>query len=185
MKKAFVPLRSSSSELRIYQRYFEYLRDLGYIPISGDMNTGVELVEDIDLLLLPGGGNIGDDDPDSRENDRIDFRLLDLYYSHNKKILGICRGLQVINVYFKGSIKKVKNHMKTDHLISGLEEMVVNSYHEVGIDRIGNGLTIEAVAPDGITEAISAERVLAFQFHPELLSGTVKNAVRMRIISSL
>ena len=55
--------------------------------------------------------------------------------------------------------------------ISGEEEVNVNSLHAQGIDKIGNGLVIEAVAPDGIIEALSLKSrdqfALGVQWHPE------------------
>lgn len=178
MKKAFIPLRSNDREVRIYHRYFDYLRYLGYIPVSGDLETGKDLISQIDLLLLPGGGNIGDKDIDSKRNNEIDFKLLDYYYRRNKRVLGICRGLQVINVYFKGSLKKVPNHMNSTHILNDVGNLEVNSYHEEAIDQLGKGLTVNAKSEDGIVEIVYTERIIAFQFHPELLNLREKEALK-------
>jgi putative glutamine amidotransferase len=57
------------------------------------------------------------------------------------------------------------------HRYSGLAEAHVNSLHGQGIERLGDGLRVEAVAPDGLVEAISAKGASAFalglQWHPE------------------
>jgi putative glutamine amidotransferase len=55
--------------------------------------------------------------------------------------------------------------------IYGRDHLRVNSVHYQGIDRLGEGLTVEAVAPDGLIEAFSANisgsQVLGVQWHPE------------------
>ncbi|KGA02867.1 glutamine amidotransferase [Cobetia amphilecti] len=114
-------------------------------------------------------------------------------------LLGICRGFQELNVAFGGSlhqaVQKVAGLM--DHrepkgdleaqfapshaisispggVLAGLyaaPEAQVNSLHQQGIARLGEGLNIEAVAPDGLIEAVSvsgaASFTLAVQWHPE------------------
>lgn len=114
-------------------------------------------------------------------------------------LLGICRGFQELNVAFGGSLhqavqnveglmdhREPKGDLETQyapsHLISiapggvlaslfAERESRVNSLHQQGIARLGEGLNVEAVAPDGLVEAISisgaAAFTLAVQWHPE------------------
>ena len=115
-------------------------------------------------------------------------------------VLGICRGFQEMNVAFGGSLhQKVhelpgyRDHREADdprievqyapaHPVAiqpggafeamGLAgEIQVNSIHSQGIDRLGDGLRVEAIAPDGLIEAVSVEHSQAFafgvQWHPE------------------
>lgn len=141
---------------------------------------------------LPHGQRI---DP---ERDEVALSLSDRMIEAGKPVFGICRGLQEINVLFGGSLStdacQGRHHRGSwdgcfDELFghchdvelndagilaraTGRTRISVNSVHEQGIERLGGGLTIEAIASDdGLVEAISARPcgadVLAVQWHPE------------------
>ena len=132
--------------------------------------------------------------------DALTLKLIEAAVKTGVPILAICRGCQEINVAFGGSLHQAvhevssyKDHREPKeqpiaiqyaptHLVSlvangqlanivGSEEMMVNSLHGQGIDRLGAGLTAEAYAPDGLVEAISVNDAAAFtlgvQWHPE------------------
>jgi putative glutamine amidotransferase len=115
-------------------------------------------------------------------------------------LLGICRGFQEMNVAFGGSllqrVHEVPGHMdhRDDeslalelqygpahevrlepggllHRLAGADEIRVNSLHWQGVERLGNGLRVEARAPDGLIEGFqvrdSQRFALAVQWHPE------------------
>jgi len=125
--------------------------------------------------------------------DAFDISLINLAIKKNKPILGICRGLQIINVALGGSLYQDLNDDFSDqidhnysakhetplegHLISidvnsvlypifG-NELMVNSYHHQGIKDLAESLTAIAYSPDGLIEAISGPNILAVQWHPE------------------
>jgi putative glutamine amidotransferase len=122
--------------------------------------------------------------------------MLDL----GRPVFGVCRGFQEINVAFGGSLRRdmaasadlIAHHAPDevdfngmfDHLhpvdltpggvLAGAfntDRAVVNSVHYQGVDRLGEGLSVEARAEDGVVEAVSATvngaPVLAVQWHPE------------------
>lgn len=112
-------------------------------------------------------------------------------------LLAICRGIQELNVALGGTLHQQVHlvHGRADHradkgaldhafrlkhavrvsgqlaLVIGAEEIQVNSLHEQAIDRVAEGLEIEAVAEDGTIEAVRVRDAAAFafgvQFHPE------------------
>lgn len=130
--------------------------------------------------------------------DEVALALSGRMIEAGKPVFGICRGLQEINVLFGGTLSteccrgrhhrgswdgcfdEMSGHchdvdLRADGILAqsiGRQRLSVNSVHEQGIDRLGGGLTIEAVAADdGLIEAVRARpcgaTVLAVQWHPE------------------
>ena len=132
--------------------------------------------------------------------DRAVMALIPAAIQAGIPLLAICRGFQELNVAFGGSlhqhVREVPGYLQhrqdedrpleekygSAHdveltgggvlaSIIGETRITVNSLHSQGADRLGDGLRIEAVAPDGLVEAVSAENArgfaLAVQWHPE------------------
>ena len=126
--------------------------------------------------------------PDPNKNYDIDEFKLDkeaikLFSNANKPILGICGGLQSINVYFGGSLnKQIENHCLGDklHEINIKEgtflnsvhkgNIDVNSYHKQSIKDVANQFIISAKSDDGTIEAIEKGNIIAVQWHPEKMN---------------
>lgn len=150
-----------------------------------------------DGLLLPGGADLNPalyhqlPDPTVTdyfdEIDALDLNLIQAFMQQHKPILGICRGLQVLNVAFGGTlIQDIPNHsqkadrhvlthevkiVKDSQLASIFNESTqVNSLHHQVIDRLGDGLKAVAFSSKGYIEAIEADNILAVQWHPEALT---------------
>ena len=142
-------------------------------------------------------GAAGPFDPD---RDEMALRLTRAMIAAGKPVFGVCRGLQELNVAFGGALRRdlggagddLAHHAPDDATLEamfghaheveltpggilagrlGVGRLRVNSVHYQGIDRLGAGLAVEAVAPDGVVEAVSARigdsQVLAVQWHPE------------------
>ncbi len=137
------------------------------------------------------------DDPLDLDRDAVAFDLAARMIETCRPVFGICRGLQELNVLFGGTLRNadVGHHRETgdatayetlfDHVhnvalqTGGLLEttmarssVTVTSVHRQGVDRLGYGLNVEAVATDdGLIEAFSARPcgsdVVAVQWHPE------------------
>ena len=135
--------------------------------------------------------------------DLIEMQLAKWALVDGKPIFGICRGLQVLNVVMGGSLFQdvtaecstaikhdyvptegwSRDHLAHEitintgsrlHSALGASRVMVNSMHHQGIDRLGSGLSVTAVAPDGLIEAIEApgaKYLLAVQWHPEAMTG--------------
>lgn len=177
--------------------YPNYVR--GFAAAGGAIRFSVELAEAADCggLLLPGGGDLepwryGQQNTDSRglepERDQAELELLDRFTAAGKPVLGICRGLQVINVFFGGTLAQdLPGHgaaedrdrlhaVRTAPAAFGRlwgERPVVNSAHHQAADRLGAGLRAIQWAPDGTVEALVHKTlpVWAVQWHPERLTG--------------
>ena len=132
----------------------------------------------------------------NKDNDLFQMKAIEEALRLGKPILGICRGLQILNVFFGGTLyqdigkerQKSLRHSHLDipegyaHSISITEgsflyeavkekKMEVNSLHHQGIKTLGSGLAATAESPDGLVEAIEnrENRIMAVQWHPEAL----------------
>ncbi|MFT3728935.1 MAG: gamma-glutamyl-gamma-aminobutyrate hydrolase family protein [Terricaulis sp.] len=132
--------------------------------------------------------------------DEMTSHLIEAMLDLGKPVFGICRGFQELNVAFGGTLRRdmaenpdlIPHHAPSDHSFAqyfehvhpvhlvrdgilertyGNEHLDVVSVHYQGVDKLGKGLTVEATAPDGVVEAISATinggQILAVQWHPE------------------
>ena len=146
-------------------------------------------------LLLPGGGDLepwryGQANTASRglepERDAAELLLLERFTAAGKPVLGICRGLQTINVFFGGTlIQDVPGHgalagrdrLHTVRTAPGAlrrlfpGDTLVNSAHHQAAGRLGSGLRAAQWAPDGVVEAVIHRTlpVMGVQWHPERL----------------
>ena len=152
---------------------------------------------DFDGLLLPGGLDI---DPSrygqadiacgliDAELDEIQFQAADRFIQAGIPVLGICRGHQLLNVYFGGTLVQhlatADAHMKLDnqdnvHATSADEEgflasiygteFAVNSAHHQAVDQLAEGMRAVQWAEDGTIEAMQHQSlpVYSVQWHPE------------------
>jgi putative glutamine amidotransferase len=166
---------------------------LGFTPC-----TSLSLAElgTCDGLILPGGSDItpgfyrqsvnGSRDINT-ELDLKQFQALDLFVRLGKPVLGICKGLQVINVFFGGTlIQDLPNSsahqqeegdlihsavITEDCLLSTLygKEFLINSNHHQAVDKLGKDLKVVQMSRDGVVEAFRHTKlpIFAVQWHPE------------------
>lgn len=179
----------SKNVLVLYPRqsYIKALTAVGLTPVF-------DLYKLADGLVLTGGGDLspcsyGEPNYASKNlsiiRDQTEFLAIKKYVEKNLPILGICRGMQAVNVFFGGSLfQDVKLHGKiasgdrlhTVYTLKGSvmhkvygEKTVVNSAHHQAVKRIGKPLKITSYSSDGIIESLEYKNILLTQFHPERL----------------
>lgn len=121
--------------------------------------------------------------PEDLYEDELDFRLIELFEKSNKPILGICSGLQSLNIYHGGTLKQhIDEHTSKEQLVRhniDIEEdsfvhslygskTEVNSIHHQAINKVADGFKVTAVAEDGNIEAIEKGKLIGVQWHPEV-----------------
>lgn len=179
------------------------------IPVTDDLATIEAIVGRLDGILLSGGGDMHpryyNEDPIPENGtpdelrDRYDVSLIKSAVEYQLPVLGICRGMQVINTVFGGSLyqdinvqyadKQSMCHSQneersvttqtasiiTDSLLYSIvscNTLPINSIHHQAVKRIADGFRAVASADDGICEAIESlyYPILGVQWHPEHLS---------------
>lgn len=177
------------------------------LPVTDNRYVIERYLDMIDALVLTGGYDIAprfyNEEPSPKlgevlpERDEFELKLLEYAIERQIPILGICRGMQLMNVYFGGSLYqdmsdykdlKVK-HDQVDgptiatHTIDikkgsklfqafGKEEALVNSFHHQALNKVADVFEVTARAKDGVVEAIEHKDYLymmGVQFHPEMM----------------
>ncbi|HEX2121451.1 MAG TPA: gamma-glutamyl-gamma-aminobutyrate hydrolase family protein [Thermoanaerobaculia bacterium] len=194
----------------IYLTYVEALRRAGAIPVlvPPQPENATDLVEELDGVLLAGGEDcdpalFGEQrhptvEPMDPRRQTNDVSLARAARERGIPTLGICLGVQVMNVAAGGSlVQDIDSQMETEirHAsdpedrarhdvlveqgtklakILGERELNVNSSHHQAIKRVGEGLRVTALAPDGVIEGLEDPKhpfYVGVQWHPEDMSG--------------
>ena len=155
-------------------------------------------LEHVDGLVLSGGqdidlpGTTGEDRWIDAARDRHEFALWEAARARNLPVLGVCRGLQLVNVALGGTlIGHVEGHDAADRHAEELQEVeveagtllagilgagpcLVNTIHHQALGELGDGMRVSARSADGTIEAgelDGAQWFVGVQWHPELLPG--------------
>lgn len=171
-------------------------------PQPVDAEIADRVLGGLDGLIITGGKDVDpaayghpphpETDEPAHDRDAWEFALLDAALRRGMPVLGICRGAQVLNVAFGGTLHQHlpdvvghSGHRKGDavfatttvrtvegsrlaHLLG--DRAQVQCYHHQAIDRVGDGLAVSATDDDGVIEAVEMpgrDFVLAVQWHPE------------------
>jgi putative glutamine amidotransferase len=197
----------------ITQAYIESVYQAGgcpvLVPLGGPSDAYVELVKRLDGILFTGGGDVQPaayaSQPHPRvayvdeDRDRVEIALLPLTIERRLPFLGVCRGLQVINVALGGTLFEDIADQRPDSLkhdyspgyprnflahpvdikaesllaqVLGVHQAQVNSLHHQAARRLAAGLVPNAFSPDGVVEGLELPDYpfgLAVQWHPEWL----------------
>ncbi len=200
-----VTMRIHGKQYVVNQDYIDAFQEAGAICLllvpQGKKELEI-LLDGVDGICIPGGMDVDpsrynqsnrQSDPIESEIDQLDLDVLDIAKEREIPVFGICRGLQIINVAWGGTLIQDLPKDLIDHTFSSKNnqrdkghpiqietvgtlfllfghETEVNTYHHQGIDRLGEGLKVVARAPDGMIEAIEAPNVIAVQWHPERMA---------------
>lgn len=214
MKKILISSQPYSDGKRNYvqinRNYAEAVRMAGAVPFIApytDIDGVSELVAMADAVILTGGHDVnplvyGEElqkgiQGISNERDAFDLKLIEVAIKQGKPMLGICRGMQLINAYlggtlyqdiYKANVAKLE-HVSFDtlsvgahhitikeqsflHRATGLKKMLVNTEHHQAVKDIAEGFKVTAKSSDGIVEAMEDvhRKIYLVQFHPEAMA---------------
>lgn len=165
--------------------------------VDATVVTGNFEISRYDGIIIPGGGDLdparyGQTNTASGNIDNIlDERQIDVVkqcVAAGKPIFGICKGVQLINVVFGGTLNQsISGHMGVWHTVSVSRSgwfsniysgsVRVLSYHHQSIRDLADGFQADMRAGDGTIEAISnnEKHIYGVQFHPEQMNNEVGN----------
>lgn len=214
--------RDERGGFRLPRGYVEAVQRAGAMPLllPPVAEEPVRWLDAVDGVVLSGGGDIdpalwGADPHEQvyrvdRERDRAEIDLARAAADRGVPLLGICRGLQVMNVAFGGTLvvhipdrygeavpHRVPPRDPTAHPIAvepdsrlaeilGSTAIAPPSWHHQAPDRVADRFRIVARAPDGVIEALEDPRLpflLGVQWHPEHVAST--DAAQQRLFDAL
>lgn len=217
---AVTPSYNKDGYIRMNPAYFTSIWKAGGLPsfvaYTDDPAVLDEYVASYDGFLFAGGVDV---DPkyygetvafDSVEinpvRDSFELALFKKVYASGKPILGICRGIQLLNVALGGSLyQHIEGHSQSagrgvrtqkttilpgnrlSDILGGRSELDVNSFHHQAVKTLAPGLVAAAYSADGICEGVSLPDYRYFigvQWHPELLEGDDSAALFKSFVES-
>jgi putative glutamine amidotransferase len=156
------------------QAWTKFLLACGLLPVLVPNVTEAALAlcewADIAGLVLTGGNDLAELGGDAPERDDVENALLSLAERRGLPVLGVCRGMQVIQQRFAIPLRRVEGHVTQRQIIRiDGEPKEVNSYHRFAALESRPPLDVWAVADDGVVKAIrhSAEAITGIMWHPE------------------
>lgn len=181
-----------------YKEIFDKL-DILLIPVVSE-NKLEEVCSLCDGLILTGSSNdvhpkyYNEEPIKEKTYDKFDEypfvkKAVKVFNKAGKPILGICAGIQELNVIFGGTLNQlIPNHsfkkynvdrheikIRKDSFlyeVYNTENMEVNTYHSQSIKDVAHGFKVTAISDDGVIEAIENGNILGVQWHPEAMYDT-------------
>jgi len=209
-------------EYSLPSQYIECVRRAGGIPVllpPGE-NQIKELCKSLDGIILSGGGDIHVDHYKGKthsqvymvdeQRDETELAVMKIILEENIPALCICRGLQILNIFFGGTLHEhlpeffgekllhrlppretTRHNVEISqgsklHSIVECRQMEIVSWHHQAVDKIPDELTITARSKDGVVEGLELDNhrfLVAVQWHPEL--SAAKDKLQQKLFNAL
>ncbi|HEX8687173.1 MAG TPA: gamma-glutamyl-gamma-aminobutyrate hydrolase family protein [Pyrinomonadaceae bacterium] len=209
-------IRKNHDYFYVKRAYTEAVRRAGGRPVLITPDLDPEAVAELcDSIVISGGDDLPPElygeqvlsllNLESEERIGWERRLLDIFHGSGRPILGVCYGMQLINVHFGGSLLQDINDARPDGAVNhggagkvtshrvkindgsflyGVlgPEATVSSNHHQAIKRLAPNFTVAAMSEDGLVEAIQWKNTFAVEWHPE--SDETRHAVYSYLVDA-
>lgn len=218
-QKIVIGVTDCSKYLKYSNWILGYSEQIEVIQLSHWANN-FEEIKKCDGVLLTGGEDVHPrfynkpeyysycyENDISEARDEFEWKVLEYTETNHVPVLGICRGLQIANVFFGGTLipdipvwgkynhSKMPDDSDRYHKIAidpaswlyslvHKQEGMINSNHHQSADKIGDGLVVSAFSPDGVVEALERKEpqnksfLCLVQWHPERMNDPESNFVK-------
>lgn len=168
-----------------YTKVLNSYENISFILLSNS-NQMDSIFSLCDAFILPGGrdidptyyGEINEDSDIDAYADELDFKVINYAKKNKIPLLGICRGIQSINVFMGGSLyQDIENHSNVLHDVHlGTNDIynnkviTTNSFHHQSIKKLAHNFDILGITKDNHIELIKHRTlpIIGVQYHPEL-----------------
>lgn len=156
------------------QVWVKFLLVCGLIPFPtpNSVDAALAICEKVHGIVLTGGNDLAAYGGDAPDRDETEAAILDLAERRKLPVLGVCRGMQMIQHRFGTRLQPVHGHVAPQQRISiDGRSVEVNSFHNFGAKEVSLPLMTWAIADDGVIKAIRhvGGRMIGVMWHPERL----------------
>ncbi len=171
-QRVVIDSRSGERRDALDQRWPRFLSRAGLfgLPVANCSDLLPDFLERIrpSGILLTGGNDLASLGGDAPERDKTELALIVHAKTNRLPLLGVCRGMQLIQHHFGVTLARVEGHVSPAQRIQfDGREIAVNSYHGFGSRETVPGLKVCGQSGDGVVKAVRGDRILAIMWHPE------------------
>ena len=183
-----IKLAITSNIKKYYKGYIDFIdhywikafekKKIDYSLLPNNIILSRNILKKNNLLILAGGNDIITNKKDSKLRNKIENNLIKEAIKLKIPIIGICRGAQLLNLYFGGKIRKIQSHMRTRHNIFlekneiiKMNKLNVNSFHNYGIGPKDLSKKLKVIGIDDKKNIemylLKEKKILGIMWHPE------------------
>ena len=157
----------------IDQRWYDFLGVCNLCPVlipNSESFLTEKYLNQLSGIILTGGNSLSHLGGDAFERDVVENELIKYATGKQLPLMGVCRGMQVLQNHYGVSMEKVDGHVGTRHNLSFRGKQInVNSFHNYGAKETTDCLEILATCSDGVVEAIQHKELplIGIMWHPE------------------